>query len=215
MQYPDYKLKLPGSLDEAVAAAAATNPALLSAKADVDAATAQFEASKSPFWPRITLEAEHNFSDNAEGISGDEYSTLVALRMHYNLYRGGADKARKLQTAVLLNEALEIHADKQRKITQEMGYVWNAVQAVQRQMPYLEQHVESAAATRKAYYEQFNIGRRTLLDLLNTENELVDARRSLIKARFDLALSEMQLLALCGNLRPALGLKAAVEKAKP
>lgn len=210
MQYPEFKPVLPASLDEAMSLAQSVNPALLSAAADVEAGKAQYEASKSPFWPRVTLEAEHNFSDDAGGLEGDEYSTLVALRMHYNLYRGGADSARKLQTAELMNEAMEIRNDKQRKIMEQLRFSWNAVQAVERQIPYLEQHVESATATREAYYKQFNIGRRTLLDLLNTENELVDARRSLIKARYDMLISQMQLLATVGNLRSTLAVETVV-----
>lgn len=210
MEYPDFKPVIPSSLDEAMALTQATNPALLSAAADIEAGKAQYEASKSPFWPRITLEAEHNFSDDAGGLEGDEYSNLIALRMHYNLYRGGADSARKLQTAELMNEAMEIRNDKHRKIMEQLRFSWNAVQAVERQLPYLEQHVESATATREAYYKQFNIGRRTLLDLLNTENELVDARRALIKARYDVLISQMQLLATMGGLRSALTVDTAV-----
>ena len=212
MQYPDLVLSLPNSLDEAVALAIQTSPALLSAKADVDAGRAQYEASKSPFWPRVTLEAEHSYSDDADGIKGDEDSTLVALRMRYNLYRGGADSARKMQTALLMNEAMEIRNDKQRKITEELRYSWDAIQAIQRQIPYLEQHVTASTATREAYYKQFNIGRRTLLDLLNTENELVDAKRALIRAKYDRLVSEMSLLAGIGNLRPALAVDDAGKK---
>lgn len=208
MTYPDLKLSLPASQEEAVAMAEVTNPALQSAAADVEASKAQYEASKSPFFPRVSLEAEHNFTDDADGINGDEHSSLIALRMRYNLYRGGADSARKRQTAELMQEAIEIRNDKQRKITEELRFAWNSLEAVRRQMPYLEQHVDAAAATRDAYYKQFNIGRRTLLDLLNTENELVDAKRALIKARYDELLSQLQLLAAIGNLRPALALDA-------
>jgi adhesin transport system outer membrane protein len=206
MQYPELGIVLPASLDAATSDAEAKNPALLSAAADVEAGKAQYEASKSPFWPRVTLEAEHNYSNNVQGISGDEESTLVALRMKYKLYSGGEDTARKKQTAVLMNEAMEIRNDKQRKVVEALGYYWSAIDAINRQMPYLQKHVDAAGATRDAYNEQYDIGRRTLLDLLNTENELVDARRSLIKAHYDQVLSQLQLLSVMGSLRSSLAL---------
>ncbi len=213
MQYPQLNLALPKSLDDAMAQAQANNPALLSAAADIDASKAQYEAAKSPFWPRVSLEAERNFSDNVSGVEGDKQSALIALRMRYNLYSGNKDSARKQQTAVLMNEALAIRDDKQRKVMESLRLAWNALDAVNRQIPYLDQHVKAAAATKDAYDQQFNIGRRTLLDLLNTENEEVDAKRSLIKARYDQALSQLRLLNETGSLRQALSVSSTDELA--
>ncbi len=207
MQYPQLTLALPKTLDDALARAQANNPAIKSALADIDAGKAQYEASKSPFYPRISLEARQGFDDNIGGVEGDESDSLIALRMRYNLYRGGADSARKRQTAVLMNEAMEIRNDKQRKVMQALRFSWNAVEAVEQQIPYLEMHVKAAGSTKEAYGQQFNIGRRTLLDLLNTENEEVDAKRSLIKGHSDQAISRLQLLNAMGELRTALALK--------
>lgn len=215
MHYPNLALSLPGTLNDAIAIAERSNPALLSALADMDAGKAQHEAAKSPFYPRVTLEAEHNFMSNANGYEGDENSTIVALRMRYNLYNGGEDSARKRQTAELMNESAEIRNDKQRKVVEVLGFSWNSLQAIKRQQPYLEQHVQAATSTREAYYKQFNIGRRTLLDLLNTENELVDAKKVLIDSKYDDLISQMQLLVTTGQLQDALSLRtpnAAVSK---
>lgn len=209
MAYPDLSVNLPASLDESIKKATERNDLLQAATADVEAGRAQYEAAKSTFWPRVTLEAQHSANSNVNGISGADDSTLVAVRMRYKLYAGGEDLARKKQTATLINEAMEIRNDKHRKIVEGLGYSWNSIDAIQRQLPYLEQHVKSAVSTRDAYDQQFSIGRRTLLDLLNTENEVVDAKRSLIRARYDRVISQLQLLNSMGCLREALALKDA------
>lgn len=209
MTYPNLTLVMPATLDEAVTKATARNDLLQAASADIDAGKAQYEAAKSTFLPRVTLEAEHATNVNANGIEGTADSTQIAVRMRYKLYAGGEDLARKRQTAVLLNEAMEIRNDKQRKIAEGLGYSWNSVDAIQRQIPYLEQHVKSVVSTRDAYDQQFSIGRRTLLDLLNTENEVVDAKRSLIRARYDRVISQLQLINSMGVLRETLAIKDA------
>ncbi|HQQ62931.1 MAG TPA: TolC family outer membrane protein [Pseudomonadales bacterium] len=207
MAYPDLTVNLPATLDEAVKKATEKNNLLQAATSDIEAGKAQYEAAKSTFWPRVTLEAQHTANDNVNGISGAEDSTQVAVRMRYKLYAGGEDLARKKETAILMNEAMEIRNDKQRKIIEGLGYSWNSIDAIQRQLPYLQQHVSSAVSTRDAYDQQFSIGRRTLLDLLNTENEVVDAKRSLIRARYDRVISQLQLLGSIGVLRESLGIK--------
>ena len=61
--------------------------------------------------------------------------------------------------------------------------------------------------TRAAYRDQFNIGQRTLLDLLNTQNEYFDARRAQVNADVDLSLAHLRSYAGMGQLLEVLGLK--------
>src|SRR5690606_18505356 len=80
------------------------------------------------------------------------------------------------------------------------------VERLRQQMPFLQQHERDIAQVRVAYMRQFKIGQRTLLDLLDTENELFDARQALTNGAFDLRVAEYRWLALSHQLLPALGL---------
>jgi len=60
--------------------------------------------------------------------------------------------------------------------------------------------VRASLATKNAYQKQFNIGRRTLLDLLNTENEVVDSKRTLINASYDQLFSQYRIFNSMGQL---------------
>lgn len=100
-----------------------------------------------------------------------------------------------------------------RDIRQVTSIAWNDVRKLREQIRYLEQHALSTEKARDAYRQQFDIGQRSLLDVLDTENELFQARRALTTAQQDLKLAEFRVLGATHQLLPALGLAAPVENA--
>ncbi|MBB6521492.1 TolC family outer membrane protein [Pseudoteredinibacter isoporae] len=203
---PNAAESLPASLDEATELALANHPTLKTANADIDATLAQHEAAKSSYYPDIRLEADQNWNEDIGGVVGEDERSVIAIRARYNLYRGGADKARRKQTSYLIEEAKDVRNNTRRQVVEGLRLSWTAFESVNAQLQYLQQHVNSAEATKKAYIEQFNIGRRTLLDLLNTENEVVDAKRNLIQAAYNKKLAELRVYNSMGVLLPKLGL---------
>ncbi len=195
---------LPSSLDAAVEAATANHPTLYSASADFDAAKAQHKAAGSLYWPTVKLEAEKRWDEDIGGIEGEDEDLIIALRLQYNLFNGGADRARRKQTANLIEQSKDIRNNTRRQVVESMTLSWNAHEALTAQGKYLKAHYDAALATKEAYKKQFNIGRRTLLDLLNTETEVVDAKRSLINAEYDLLFARMRILNSQGALLSAL-----------
>ena len=79
-----------------------------------------------------------------------------------------------------------------------MRLACNAYDSVKMQMPYLSQHVKSITQTRSSYSNQFRIGKRSLLDLLDSENELYQANRALISAKHDQIFGVYKILATMG-----------------
>lgn len=199
---PQIKQALPASQASAERLALQQHPTLKSAGADVNSAVAQYETSKSALWPHLQLEADKSWDENIAGIEGDNEDLVVAVRMTYSLYNGGGDLARRRQTAHLLEEAREVRNNTSRQVIESLRLSWSAFSAIRDQMKYLEMHVRAAQDTRTAYQQQFNIGRRTLLDLLNTENELVDAQRALINAGYDQLFAQYRIFNSMGQLLP-------------
>lgn len=191
---------LPASLDEALAIARANNPVLDTASADIAAAMAQHEASKQFDVPRVDLEVGGNRNADIDGTEGHVNDFEAMLRLRYNLYRGGSDQARQRVTAHNINEAKDIRDRSMRQLEESVRLAWAAHQATSAQLPLLRQQVESALATRKAYEKQFNIGQRTLLDLLNSENEVLQARQAVVETRADRLLAQYRLLEAMGSL---------------
>nr|MBX2858864.1 TolC family outer membrane protein [Cellvibrionaceae bacterium] len=192
--------EIPETREQVMEKAIADHPVLLGAGADVSAASAQRRAAKSRFMPRVTLEADRRWDDNIGGLEGEDNDLIVALRLRYDLYAGGANIARKKQTAYLFEAAKEVRNNSRRQVMENVGLSWNAYQALALQIPYLQQHIEAAKTTKQAYAKQFNIGRRTLLDLLNSETEVVEAKRALVDASYDSLYARSRILNSMGAL---------------
>ncbi len=206
-----YRKYLPESLEAAVQKAGDTHPLLKVAKADVDATSFLYEQTKSAFYPHFHVEVERDLNDNIDGIERQVDDLQVMLRMRYNLYRGRADQARTQEFAYLVEQAREIRNNALRQVEQELRLSWVAHQTLKTQMPTLIDHVRDSQATKDAYEDQFDLGRRTLLDLLNTETESVNAQQSLIAARYDLVFNEYRIFHGMGDLMYMVGARLDLE----
>lgn len=203
-----FTAQLPATLEDATELALRNHPTLQAATYDVSAAQAQYGLSKSLYSPTVHFELSQTFDKDIGGQEGHNEDTIAAIRLRYNLFKGGATQARKAQTASLLEEAKDIRDNTHRQVIEAMRLSWSALQAIQSQQKYLEQHARHARQTREAYQEQYNIGQRTLLDLLNTENELIDAERALVRARLDRFFAESRVRNALGQGLKALEIDA-------
>lgn len=200
-----YRKYLPANLDEAVQKANQNHPIMMVANADVEATSFRYEQTKSAFYPHFHVEVERDLNDNIDGIETQVDDLKVMLRMRYNLYRGRADQARKQEFAYLVEQAKEIRNNASRQVEQELRLAWIAHTTLKEQLPSLQDHVRDAGATKDAYKDQFDLGRRTLLDLLNTETELITAQQSLIAAQYDVIYNEYRIFQSMGDLMYMVG----------
>jgi len=202
---------MPTSLENALEVARDGNPLLKQSVADVEAADAQYNAAKSPFGPRLDLEGGMTEYDNTGGVSGPSDDKYLMLRMRWNLFRGGADMARLGETKQLSYEAMEINKRTIMQLDQSTALSWNTLVSVRERLPNLKQHVDSARATRDAYTLQFSIGQRTLVDLLDTENEYYTATVEYVNGQYLELFAGYRLMADAGRLLRSLGVQHLVD----
>lgn len=195
---------MPKDLKSAVDIAIANNPILKSAMADVEAAQAQHRSARSLHSPRLDLELGYNDNNNISGLRGYSDNTIAMLRVRYNLFRGGSDEARVSQTASAINEATEISHKTLREVEESIRLSWNAYTTAQERLAPLKQHAEAMDATREAYTKQFNIGQRTLLDLLDAENEYFTASSNYVTGQYVELFGKYRVLASSGKLLESL-----------
>jgi adhesin transport system outer membrane protein len=195
---------MPKDLSSAIDVAMANHPILKSAMADVEAAQAQHRTARSLNSPKLDLELGYNDNNNIGGLRGDNESSIAMLRVRYNLYRGGSDEARIGQTASAINEASEISHKTMREVEESIRLSWNAYTTAQERLNPLKQHSEAMDATREAYTKQFNIGQRTLLDLLDAENEYFTAHSNYITGQYIAMFGKYRVLASTGKLLESL-----------
>lgn len=206
LEFPgSYNKYLPADVEAAVGRAVENHPIMKVAETDLEATGYTYEQTKSSFYPRFDVEVERDLNDNIDGSEEQIDDLRVMLRMRYNIFRGGADKARTQEFAHLVEKAKEIRNNARREVEEEIRLAWVAHDTLVAQIPVLMQYVEGAEATKGAYVDQFDLGRRTLLDLLNTENEAVNARRDLINAKHELILNEYRIFHGMGDLMATVG----------
>ncbi|WP_322998840.1 TolC family outer membrane protein [Castellaniella sp.] len=184
------------------------NPSVLAKQALVQAAERGNASAKGRFSPTLELRAATGRDRSDPPYIADQsvQSSNIQLMANFNLFRGGSDIARVRQTAAQTYAARDVRDYTCRNVQQELSIAWNNVVRLRQQMPFLQQHERDVAQVRVAYLQQFKIGQRTLLDLLDTENELFDARQALTNGAFDLRVAEFRWLSLSHRVLPALGL---------
>jgi adhesin transport system outer membrane protein len=195
---------LPLTVEDAVNIAIQNHPTLRSAQADVASANAQHDVTRAAFLPRVDFELGTRNDHDIDGVRGTDKDVTAMFRLRYNLLNGGKDKARREETAFLINQAAEIRNNTHRQVEQSVRLSWNALETVRRQMSYFEEYAAAAEKTRDAYQQQFNFGQRTLLDLLDSENELFRARIALTNAQYDEIFTMYRVLNSIGLLLESL-----------
>jgi adhesin transport system outer membrane protein len=191
-------------------AAVKKNPEFLGAVSTLRAYRADSEVRRSAYSPTLEFRARQSFETNQSGVTGDYRDSALELVLNFNLYRGGSDKARIKQYLSKLDSAFDLRDKACRDLWQTGQIAYNDSIRLGSQIPLLSQHELSTSKARQAYQQQFDIGQRSLLDLLDTENELYQARRALANAEYDQKLSEVRLLATDGSLINALQLRPMV-----
>ena len=126
------------------------------------------------------------------------------LRMRYNLYNGGSDSAESESAAYQLNKAKDLRDTAYRQVEEGLRLSWSALDLTLQQKNFLSDHVDSAAETVIAYQKQYRIGQRTLLDVLNTENELFEARKDYLDAHYAEQYAKYRVLNATGTLLDAM-----------
>ena len=194
------ELALPSSPEKALEEALRGNPELSSSAENALAMGVAVSEQEARMKPRLDLRASSNFEDDVDGTEGRRDKTVVELLLRCNLYNGGTDEATIRRFSELQKESEENLRKAERDIRQSVLIAYNDIHSIEKQLPDLEQHKKSADAMRTAYAQQFEVGRRSLLDLLDAENEFFQANRALANARFNLVIAKARYLSETGKL---------------
>ncbi len=199
------------SEEESVARGLTTNPKVLLAQADVRVADAEIDKEAAPLYPRLDLEVIGNNNRHNNGLENTTYNATFLLVARYNLYRGGADLARVREFKWRKAEAQEELRVQERAVAEDIRLSWSARETQRDAIETLTDQVEANQNTRDVYAQQFDIGQRSLLDLLDATNELFLSRNDLITASYEEMFANYRILAAQGELVQALGVAFPTE----
>jgi len=196
----------PATRDEAVRLALQRQPGIIAATENVRSVQAQLDVRRSAFQPKLEARLRDASGRNLDGTIGRTSNNVAELVLSWNLFNGGADIARTRQFANALNNSRDLRDKACRDVRQTLSIAYNDAGKLVDQIKYLTLQAQATEKARDAYRKQFEIGQRSLLDLLNSENELYQAKRALINATYDKDIAYARVHNATGGLLPQLGL---------
>ena len=196
---------LPASPGEAMTTAVRQSAAVSASIESLRSARSLADGRRSAFQPRVEARLRGVAGRNVEGLQDQTRNAAAEIVLNWNLYNGGADQARVRQQTNLLNQAGDLRDKTCRDTRQTAAIAFNDTRKLVDQLVYLDRNTLAIQKARDAYRQQFDIGQRSLLDLLNAENELYTARRAYANAEYDLSLAYARTHAALNQLGAKLG----------
>jgi adhesin transport system outer membrane protein len=195
---------IPDMRDAALNLAYDQSPEIDAAIENLRAAQSELNRTNAPLMPRLDLRYRNEVEHDTDGLDGRFDIEAIELVLNYNLFRGGADSARKREFYNLYNAAIEERKQACINVRQNTMIAFNDIKALEDQVIFLNNQLLSQDKTRRAYTDQFDLGQRTLLDLLDAQNEYFDAQRAAMTARTNLMGAQARTLANMGLLTSAM-----------
>jgi outer membrane protein len=192
----------PKSLPAGVQVARARHPQVTTAMFNVDAAVMQIKIAEGALYPTLNLvgSAQKNFGSATSLQVLETFNASVAGQVTVPVYQGGAEYATIRQAKETLTQR-RVDLDNARdQVQQTMVQTWGQFEASKAQIQATQSQVNAAEIALNGVREEARVGQRTTLDVLNAQQELVNARVSLVTAQRDRVVASYSLLAAAGLL---------------
>jgi outer membrane protein len=173
-----------------------------SAQYTVDAAQHAVKVAEGALYPTVTLEGNVQKRWDLAPGSFDQTTGTVLGRMNVPIYQGGAEYSVIRQTKETLGQR-RIELDLARdQIRATVVQAWSSLEATKAQIIAAQAQVTATEVALNGVREEARVGQRTTLDVLNAQQELVNARVALVTAQRDRVVASFTLLAAVGRLSP-------------
>lgn len=198
---------LPERTDEAVLVALEHNPNVIAAKERAEAAGFDTKAAGAGRLPTVSLFANGQYNDFFGTLGGPiaanfvqaEATANAGVRVTIPVFQGGLPAAQQRQAGARESAALEDLIAAQRQIIAETRSTFSNWQAANAVIRSSQAAVEAAELSLEGVRAENSIGNRTIIEVLNAEQELLQARAQLVTARRNAYVAGFNLLALMGR----------------
>ncbi len=197
---------IPSSVQQALKIARSGHPSIKFAKQDVDTAAALVRAAEAKLGPKLALEGRAVASHDAGGVEGFDGDLQANLVLNWNLYNGGIDKANIQEQVRHVDEAYHRMHRISREVEEGVRLSWDRHMQETRRLRELLRERAAIEELGVSYAEQFKIGERSLLDLLDTQNTRYSVQLSVVTADTAVKFGHYRVLASTGKLLRTLGI---------
>lgn len=191
---------IPRILDQAVALGRAQHPQVTAAMFGVDVALLTVKIAEGALYPVVTLEGSVQQRSDPSATTLEQFSAGVFGRVTVPIYQGGAEYATIRQNKETLGQRrLDLDAVRD-QVRATVVQSWGQLEAAKAQIQSAQSQVSAAEIALNGVREEARVGQRTTLDVLNAQQELVNARVALVGAQRDRVVASYTLLASVGRL---------------
>ena len=202
----------PATLPETIAIALEKHPALRVAQYNIETRRHTYEMAKAADYPTLDFELKTSYRNDTGGEEGDTTQSGAYLTLNYVFWDGGLREGEQAKEKMQIRKENERSYIERRNVNETARLAWNILEAESSKQGYLTDHVAKSYKTLDAFKEEYYAGRRTLLDLLNMENEYTDAKISQVDSEFSSLVAEYRLMQVTGTMLEAYvpGLRTAL-----
>jgi outer membrane protein len=205
----------PNTLPAAIEAGTANHPTVITAQHNLDVAVHQVKVAEGVLYPTVTLQGNVQKNYDTTLTQLETFSASAVTQLSVPLYQGGAEYSAIRQAKETQGQRrLDLDAARDQA---RVGVIqaWATLEASKRSITSATSQVTSAEAALNGVREEARLGQRTTLDVLNAQQELVNARIALVTAQRDRVVNSYALLAAIGRLAPeVLGLSVPLYSAR-
>jgi len=204
--------KLPADMNEMTTMAVANNPKISAAGSDVKSEEERVNIAKSNYHPYVYFELSSQYSDGVQDQEDWERTDAAMVRFNWNLFNGGSDVAAVKAAQARKRQSMSDKDDLTLAVEDETKITWAQYKSALSEVKEYTSAVQFNRDTKEIYLEQFGVAQRSLLDVLDSENEVFQSSNQLVTSSVNEHVAAYKLMALAGTLIKNLGVDPALYK---
>jgi outer membrane protein len=190
----------PRTLSGAIGQGTTDHPSVTSAMYGIDVAHLQVKISEGALYPTVTVQGTFSQRFDTSATAIETLTASAVAQMTVPIYQGGGEYALIRQSKETLGQRrLDLDTTRD-QIRATVVQSWGALEASKAQIQATQAQVNASEIALNGVREEARVGQRTTLDVLNAQQELVNARVSLVTAQRDRVVASYTLLAAVGRL---------------
>jgi len=201
---PSVSAALPKSLEQAIGLGRTSNPQVRVARADVSTAEAEIKQARSRYFPEIFVEGRASTGHDVNGFEGRTTDMEARVVARWNLYRGGIDRANEQEQIRRAGEQRLVLHQTHRQVEEVVRASWDRRIKQVQLADILRRQTQANAQLVSSYRQQLAVGQRSLLDVLDAQNENFNSRLLATTAEYAALFAQYRLLAATGQLLDTL-----------
>ena len=197
---PMTRFEVPGAVDAAVEAGLQRNPAVMRAEALERAALHDIDSAGARLLPQVTLNATGQRTWNPNSFSSRSDIAEIGASVAVPLYQSGEEYARVRELREVAVQRRRELDSARRSVRESVAQRWERLQTARARVSAFQSSVEANAIALEGVEQEADVGARTVLDVLDAEQELFEARDNLVRAEAEAAIATFQLLDMLGRM---------------